>query len=90
FVPGVTDPPTIRRLAAAVPAPLNIMAGPGAPSTVELRELGVARVSVGPAITLSVMAQVRRAATEVLREGTYEALRNGMPFADANGLFSRA
>jgi 2-methylisocitrate lyase-like PEP mutase family enzyme len=65
------------------------MAGPGAPNTAELRELGVARVSVGPAITLSVMAHVRRAAVELLREGTYEALRNGMPFGEANGLFAR-
>ncbi len=90
FVPGVIDAPTIRRLAASVGAPLNVMAGPGAPNTAELRELGVARVSVGPAITLSVMAHVRRAAVEVLREGTYETLRDGMPFPEANGLFARA
>jgi hypothetical protein len=36
------------------------------------------------------MAHVRHAAGEVLRQGTYEALRDGIPFSEANGLFSRA
>lgn len=88
FVPGVVDPPTIRRLAGAVGAPLNVMAGPGAPSTAELRDLGVARVSVGPAIALSAMAHIRRAAAEMLGAGTYEEMRGGLPFPEADGLFS--
>ncbi len=88
FVPGVVDPPTIRRLAGAVGAPLNILAGPGAPSTAELRDLGVARVSLGPTIALSAMAHIRRAAAEVLRAGTYEETRDGIPFPEAEELFS--
>ncbi|MGW5556768.1 isocitrate lyase/phosphoenolpyruvate mutase family protein [Micromonospora sp. NPDC003944] len=28
FVPGVVDPVTVRALVQAVPAPLNVMAGP--------------------------------------------------------------
>ena len=88
FVPGVGDAATIGRLAAAIGAPLNVMARPGAPSVGELARLGVARVSVGPAITLSVMAAIRRAAAELLDKGTYEAMANGMSFADANGLFA--
>lgn len=88
FVPGVTDAPTIGRLAAAIEVPLNIMARPGAPSVRELSRLGVARVSVGPAITLSVMGSIRRAAAELLAGGTYDALSGGMSFAEANGLFA--
>lgn len=88
FVPGLVDAATIQRLAAAVGAPLNIMAGPGAPSVRELRSLGVARVSLGPALARSVMTHVQRAAAEVLREGTYGALQDGLPFQEANGLFS--
>jgi hypothetical protein len=38
----------IGALASAIDRPLNIMAGPGAPSTEELGRLGVARVSGGP------------------------------------------
>ena len=87
FVPGVVDAATIRRLAGAVGLPLNIMALPGAPSVAELARLGVARVSVGPGIALSAMATIRRAAAEVLEAGTYETLRDGMPFGDADRLF---
>jgi 2-methylisocitrate lyase-like PEP mutase family enzyme len=90
FVPGVIDEPTIRRLAGAVGAPLNILAKPGAPSIGELRELGVARVSVGSGITSAAMALVRRAAVELLGPGTYEALRGGVTHVEANALVSRA
>lgn len=91
FVPGVADAETIRALVGAVGAPLNVMAGRGGGlSVAELQALGVARVSVGPALTLAVMAQVRRAAAEVLEQGTYESLQGGMTFPEANALFARA
>jgi 2-methylisocitrate lyase-like PEP mutase family enzyme len=89
FVPGVIDAPTIRRLAGAVGAPLNILAKPGAPSAGELHELGVARVSAGSGITSAAMALIRRAAVELLGPGTYETLRGGVSHADANALMSR-
>ena len=75
FVPLVTDADIIRRLAAEVGAPLNVIGGPGVPSIGELRTLGVARVSVGPGLARAVMAQIRHAATELLGPGTYDALR---------------
>lgn len=87
FVPGVVDKETIGRIVEAISVPLNIMAGPGAPTTAELAELGVARVSVGPGITLAVATHIRRAATELLAAGTYEELRDGAPFAETNALF---
>ncbi|MBA2564969.1 MAG: isocitrate lyase/phosphoenolpyruvate mutase family protein [Gemmatimonadetes bacterium] len=90
FVPGVADAPTIQRLASAVGAPLNVMAGPGSPSVSELANLGVTRVSVGPAIARTVMACIRHAAGQVLRDGTYDTLQGSMAFPEANGLFSRA
>ena len=89
FVPLVTDADTIRRLAAEVGAPLNVIGGPGVPSIGELRELGVARVSVGPGLARAVMAQIRHAATELLGPGTYDALRDQVTSADANALFAR-
>jgi 2-methylisocitrate lyase-like PEP mutase family enzyme len=90
FVPGVADAETIRALAAAVGVPLNVMAGRGAgPNVPELQALGVARVSIGPALTLAVMAQVRRAAAELLQHGTYGAMQGGLTFSEANALFSR-
>lgn len=91
FVPGVADAETIRALAGAVGVPLNVMAGRGGSlSVAELRALGVARVSVGPALTLAVMGQIRRAAAEVLERGTYGEMRDGLTFPEANALFARA
>lgn len=90
FVPGVADAATIGRLAAAIDAPLNVLAGPGAPSVGALRALGVARVSVGASLARSVLGHVRRAAAEVLGAGTYDAMRDGVPFAEADALFPRA
>ncbi|MFK4090300.1 isocitrate lyase/phosphoenolpyruvate mutase family protein [Kribbella sp. NPDC020789] len=74
FVPAVVDAPTIRTLAADSPLPLNVMVGPGAPSVSELTDLGVARVSVGPAITTRAYAVAAEAATELLKSGTYNTL----------------
>ncbi|MEV4534681.1 isocitrate lyase/phosphoenolpyruvate mutase family protein [Asanoa sp. NPDC049518] len=87
FVPGVTDPETIAALAKELDAPLNVMAGPGAPSVDELRGLGVARVSVGPAITLAAYAAVQKAARELLTDGTYHSLGTG--FAEIDQLMGR-
>ena len=71
LVPGVVDASTIARLVEAIGAPVNIMASYGAPSVAELADLGVARVSVGPAITRAAMATIRTAARELLETGTY-------------------
>ena len=89
FVPLVMDADTIRRLAAEVGAPLNVIGGPGVPNIGELRALGVARVSVGPGLARAVMAQIRNAATELLGPGTYDALREQLTSPEANALFAR-
>ena len=47
FVPGTTDPDTVAALVKGIAAPLNILAGPGAPTIAELAAVGVARVSIG-------------------------------------------
>lgn len=90
FVPAVTDVDTIAALAAGIDAPLNIMAGPGAPGTRELVKLGVARVSLGPALALGVLGFVERAVSEALTEGTYHALEQGLSYGEADGLFADA
>lgn len=87
FVP-LAPTEVIGRLAAAIDAPLNVIAGPGSPAIAELGRLGVARVSLGPGLARSVMAHVRRAAAEVLGGGTYEALREQLSSPDANALFA--
>lgn len=88
FVPLVPDGATIGRLAAAIPAPLNVIAGPGLPTIPELRALGVARASLGPGLARAALAQVRRVAIEVLGAGSYESLREQVPSPELNALFA--
>jgi 2-methylisocitrate lyase-like PEP mutase family enzyme len=87
FVPGVIDAATIAALVRAIDGPLNIMAMPGAPSASQLGQIGVARVSVGPAIIQAALATTRRAARELLEQGTYGTPDDRLPFGEANGMF---
>ncbi|WP_030397826.1 isocitrate lyase/PEP mutase family protein [Kitasatospora purpeofusca] len=87
FAPGVSDPAVIAALVGAVPAPLNVLAGPGSPSVPELAALGVARISLGPGLAKAAYAAVRRAAEEVYGDGTYSALDGGLDYGELQGLF---
>ncbi|MFJ5780076.1 isocitrate lyase/phosphoenolpyruvate mutase family protein [Streptomyces sp. NPDC093094] len=89
FVPGAVDPETVKLLADGIDAPLNIMAGPGAPAVAELAALGVARISAGASLPQAVHALTRRAARELLEHGTYDALAGGLDYGDLNALFGR-
>jgi 2-methylisocitrate lyase-like PEP mutase family enzyme len=90
FVPGVIDAGTIAALAKAIAGPLNIMAMSGAPSTSQLAQIGVARVSVGPGIALVALAAARRAARELLEQGTYGRPGDSLPFGEVNAMFRSA
>ncbi len=87
FVPGVTDSTTIAELAAGITVPLNVMAGPGAPSVAELGALGVARVSLGSGIAQTAYTATRQAARHLFDTGDYQPLADAMSFPELNGLF---
>lgn len=89
FVPGLTDIETIRRLTHDVAAPVNIMAGPGAPTVAQLQDLAVRRVSVGMALAQAAYAHTRRAAEELLTEGTYTSLVGGLEYQTLNSVLSK-
>jgi 2-methylisocitrate lyase-like PEP mutase family enzyme len=86
FVPGVLDPATISVLVKEIPAPLNILAGPGSPGIRELAALGVARVSVGSAIAEAAYGLVRRATRELLSTGGYTELDGALDYGEFNTL----
>ncbi|MFF2773990.1 isocitrate lyase/phosphoenolpyruvate mutase family protein [Streptomyces sp. NPDC058052] len=88
FVPGLTDPGLIKELAAALPVPLNIMAGPGVPSVAELGALGVARVSLGSGVAQTAYAAAREAALDLHRTGGYDSLRRALDYPELNALFT--
>jgi len=49
FIPGLSSPNLIRTVCEAVDLPINVMRMPDMISNAELAELGVARISYGPA-----------------------------------------
>ncbi|MFG2294813.1 isocitrate lyase/phosphoenolpyruvate mutase family protein [Streptomyces sp. NPDC048603] len=88
FVPGVHDPATVAELAKGVPAPLNVLAGPGAPAVAELGALGVSRVSLGSWVAEAAYALVKRATEELLAAGTYGAVADSLPYGELNALLT--
>lgn len=88
FVPGVIDVETIRQLVEAINGPVNIMAMPGAPTVPQLGELGVARVSFGPALMQAMLTTTQEMVSELLDRGTYQKLESSQSFATINGWFT--
>lgn len=90
FVPGVKDPQIIGALAREISGPLNVLAGPGVPSVVELKGLGVRRVSVGSGPARAVMGLLRGIGRELLEDGAYSSIsEKALPYPEANALFAR-
>ena len=89
FVPGVVDEDTIRRLAAAIPGPLNVVAGLAnridAPT---LFSLGVKRVSLGGSLARAALSMVERAGRELLDSGTLGFLDGAISYADLQRHFA--
>ncbi len=89
FIPGVRDADTIGRLVEHIDAPVNILAGPGAPSIAELQALGVARVSVGGSLMRATLTAVTHAAQELRTAGTYGYAEGALTHAALNAFFER-
>lgn len=87
---GLKDRATIAGLVREIRAPMNIMAGPNAPSIAELEEIGVARVTFGTALMRAVLPLVRRMAQELFQSGASAALaQTEFTHAEVNHLFER-
>jgi 2-methylisocitrate lyase-like PEP mutase family enzyme len=89
FVPGVKDADVIRRLAAEIPAPVNMVAGLTSPviDAPALFALGVARVSVGGSIARAAYDAVERAGRELRESGTLGFLDGAVSYADMQRRF---
>jgi 2-methylisocitrate lyase-like PEP mutase family enzyme len=88
FVPRLAAPDAIRSVASEISLPLNVLVVPGLAPIAELRPLGVRRVSAGSAIAQASYAVARRAATQLLEEGRYEALYERIAdYGEMNRLF---
>ena len=74
FVPGAAEAALVGRLAAAIPAPLNILAWPGAPDAASLKALGVRRLSAGTGTFNVAAAALAQATAAFLAEGSSDAI----------------
>jgi len=89
FVPFVGDRDTIERLVREIPAPLNILGTPNAPTLKEMASLGVRRITFGSSPMRATLGLVRRMAREWKDRGTYGTLEAyGIPFAELQKLFA--
>ncbi|WP_433369822.1 isocitrate lyase/PEP mutase family protein [Actinoplanes sp. CA-142083] len=86
FVPGAVDPEVIGALVAKIPAPVNILVWPGAPTVPELAALGVARVSLGSGVAEAAYAVMQRAVQETLASGTYTSIADSIDYGSLNKL----
>jgi 2-methylisocitrate lyase-like PEP mutase family enzyme len=89
FVPGVVEEETIRRLAEAIPGPLNVVAGLA--NTIDaptLFSLGVKRVSLGGSLARATLSMLERAGRELLDTGTLSFLDGAIGYADLQGRFN--
>lgn len=90
FVPGVDDADTIRRLAAEIPAPLNIVAGLTATllDAPTLFSLGVKRVSLGASLARAALSLVERAGRELFESGSLGFLDGAISYAELQRRFA--
>jgi len=87
---GLTEAGSIGRFVKELDFPINVMVRKGLPPISELERLGVARVSFGPSASYATMGLLKRAAKEVLEQGTYQNLVEGaINFDELNSLAAR-
>jgi 2-methylisocitrate lyase-like PEP mutase family enzyme len=89
FVPGLVDPAGIAALASG-PLPVTVMAGPGAPPVAELAAAGAVRISLGSAIAQAAYRVAERATAELLAEGTYGPVADGVDYRAMNDALAAA
>ena len=91
FVPGIKDIETIKALVDEVDGPVSVVMGlSGTPvSVAQLRQAGVARISIGGSLARATFGLVRKAAREMLDKGTFEFSCQQIADNELCKLFSR-
>lgn len=90
YAPGLPSLDAIRAVCAEVDRPVNVVMGLQPPyfTVAALSEAGVARISVGGSFARAAFGAVRRAAMEVLGDGTFAYAEAAMPGAEIEALMS--
>ncbi len=90
YAPGLRDIGIISELVSALDGPVNVVMGlSGAPlALAQLRAAGVTRVSIGGSLARAALGLVRRAAQEMLQQGSFGFASEQIPDAELCELFS--
>jgi 2-methylisocitrate lyase-like PEP mutase family enzyme len=88
FPLGLNGNDEIARAVKSIDGPVNLIFRPGIPTTAEIARLGIARLSMGTSITLAALTVTRRIAQELLNNGTYSVLGEGVSYPEANKLMA--
>jgi len=86
FVPFVRDRETMEKLLAAIDGPVNFLANPAAPDLHQMRDMGVARVSIGGLFSLLTYTRIREACLEMRDSGTLTWGKDNIVHPEMNGL----
>jgi 2-methylisocitrate lyase-like PEP mutase family enzyme len=89
FVFAVADMDVIKKLTAAIKAPVNVVGRTGMPGLKVLQDAGVARVSIASGANMVVMSLIRRVAEELHQTGEFDILEASMTRPEAQKLFAR-
>jgi len=90
YAPGVCDPHGIATIVKAVaPKSVNVLVSAPVPglSLSRLADLGVRRVSVGPALALVAWGAFIRAARRLAEDDSFDGLTHAISFSELNALF---
>lgn len=91
YAPGLPDLEAIRLVCSSVSKPVNVVMGlqGTAYSVAQLAGVGVRRISVGGSFARAALGALRRAADEVLTQGTFTYAGEAMPNSEAAALMSQ-
>lgn len=87
YAPALPDIETVRTVCSAVSKPVNVLTRPDF-TFAALQEAGAKRISLGSKLTTAAFGAVRRAAREMLDEGSFEFSKDEMPFVELQKLFA--
>lgn len=89
FVFAVADTDLIKKLTAAIKAPVNVVGRAGGPGLKALEAAGVARVSIASGASMVVMSTIQRIAEELHQKGEFDILKASITRVEAQKLFAR-
>jgi 2-methylisocitrate lyase-like PEP mutase family enzyme len=90
FVPGASDLGTIAELVKEIDGPLTVVMGlTGLSLTVsQLQDIGVRRVTIGGSLARATYGLIRKAAQEMVLDGSFDYSRQQIPDAELCAFFS--